>query len=385
MTGAGGSPARTPLVVVALQSRHGANGGITSLGAILTSLERYQAVVVTNRESAATQRWRATGIAVEIVPEQASDGFRRKPWAAMASYIRYFRALRAIMMRTGARIVHANDPLAFQLALSAVRSIAGARIALNIRDTLAPDRSTPLRRYRWLFGQSDHVLFLSQDMQRRWAEIVPDVAARSSVTYSIVDLTTFAPQPLSQETPRVVLVSGVICPKKGQLDFLRQMAPALTARGVECWLSGDFDPDDDAYAKACQDAAAALGKSVRFLGYQSDVAGLIARAHVVCVSSHYEGLMRTMIEAMAAGRPVVSTDVSSAREMLAMQDEEAGAVFPIGCGPVMAEAIAGLVEDEDANRRAGANGNKIARRLFAREAVVAAYENAYDALGEAGR
>lgn len=368
------------VIVVALQTGMAANGGIASIGEIVRGLHGYRPVVVTNRESTAVARWRDDGVDIRIVPEDASLGISNAPLGALRTYWRYFRAVRALLRETGARIVHANDPLAFQLCLPAVRTSQGVRLALNIRDTIGPDRPPPTTRYRRVFGMADHIFFLSADMLARWAAIVPGIEGKSSVTYSIVDPARFSPEPPPREIPPVVLVSGVVCAKKGQHEFLEVIAPVLADAGIQSWLVGDFDPDTDAYASGCRSLAAPLGDAVRFLGHRRDIEALYARASVVCVASRYEGLMRTMIEAMACARPVVSTDVASAREMLLQPGMEAGAVFPVGCSPEMASEIAALCADPARAAALGANGAAIASRTFRADDVVAAYEHAYDAM-----
>lgn len=366
------------VVVVALQTGNAANGGIASIGEIVCRFDCFRPVVVTNRESPAVERWRAAGVDIRIVPEDASRGIARAPIAVLRTYWLYFRAMRALLKETGARIVHANDPLAFQLALPAARVMRGVRVALNIRDTIGPDRPPPAARYRRVFGMADHIFFLSRDMLSRWSTIVPGIARKSSVTYSIVDPSRFVPAAPSVERPPVVLVSGVVCAKKGQREFLETIAPVLADAGIASWLVGDYDPDTDEYAAQCRTLAAPLGDAVRFLGHRRDIEALYARASVVCVSSRYEGLMRTMIEAMASARPVVSTDVASAREMLLQPGMEAGAVFPVGCSREMAEAIVELCADPARAVALGANGADIARRTFRADQVIAAYESAYD-------
>lgn len=368
---------RPAVLFVALQTGAAANGGIASLGEVMRGLRDHRPVVLTNRKSAATESWKAHGVEIHILPECASQGLRKAPLATGKTYARYFAAVTRLLNRTGARVVHANDPLGFQLALPAVRFRRGTRIALNIRDTIKPGRTLPAKRYRLLFAAADHVFFLSRDMVARWVDIVPEVATKASATYSIVDFSRFSPRPLCGEPQKVVLLSGVVCAKKGQLDFLRLASPQLASAGIETWLVGDFSPETEIYASQCLEAALPLGEMVHFLGYRRDLPDLYARAHVVCVSSHYEGLMRTMIEAMAAGRPVVSTDVASAREMLLQPSQQAGEVFPIGCREPMASAIIRLCRDEASNRELGLNGAAIARQTFAADRVVKAYEAVY--------
>lgn len=374
-------PTDRPVVLfVALQTGAAANGGIASLGEIMASLTRYRAVLVTNRKSAATRRWAEAGIEVHVVPERASEGWKRSPLAAGVSYARYFRAVRHLLAKTGARVVHANDPLAFQLSYAAVRSHPSARIAFNLRGTPPPEREGPQRLMEWRFANADHTFLLSQDMITRLTPLAPSASRKSSVTYSIVNFEAFAPRPLTCEEPRVALLSGLISVNKGQLEYLRRVAPELARQGIASWIAGDFAAGEDDHAEACRRAAEPLGEMVRFLGYRDDMPALLARAHVLCVASRYEGLMRSMIEAMAAGRPVVSTDVASAREMLERQGEEAGSVVPLEPGADMAAELVRLCRDEDANRAMGANGVAIARRLLAQASVVEAYESRYDAL-----
>jgi glycosyltransferase involved in cell wall biosynthesis len=299
----------------------------------------------------------------------------------LGSYARYTAVLRRLIRRSGAKVVHANDPAAFQLSLPAVKLSRGVKIVLNIRDTLDPGRRPPRSRYRFLFGAADHVFFLSQDMADRWAEVAPNAKSHCSVTYSVVDPKLFvAFPPYKGNEPPVVLLSGLIWAKKGQLDFIRHVSPRLAAAGIATWLSGDFDPERSPYMAACAEAAAPLGPMVEFLGYRRDVPKLMARASVVAVASRHEGLVRAMIEAMSCARPVVSFDISSAREILEQQSGGAGTVVESGNFEAMADAILRYCREPAFAAAAGENGRVTAARLFAPDEVVSRYERVYDML-----
>lgn len=90
--------------------------------------------------------------------------------------------------------------------------------------------------------------------------------------------------------------------------------------------------------------------------------------------------MRTMIEAMAAGCPVVSTDVASARELLEAPGKRAGIVVPIDFQGEMAESVIKLCCDSQLSTELARNGKTIANELFRRERVIDAYQNVYDQL-----
>lgn len=371
---------RPVVIFVLLQTGAAANGGIESISQVILHLREFRAVVVTNLQSAAVERLAWAGVEVHVVEEDVSAGVSNAPLAHAWTYLQYLRKLKALLESTGARVIHANDPLAFQLALPAAKTTRGVRIALNMRDTIDPTRRQPRGRYATYFRLAHHLLFLSHDMADRFAALAGRTPRAWSVTYSIVDFGRFAQRPMSADGRPVVLVPGVVSAKKGHLWFLRHVAPLLAAADAEIRIAGDFDPGCDVYSKACADAAAALGDAVRFLGYRPDLADLMAQARVIATPSMYEGLMRGMIEAMAIGRPVVSTEVCSAREMLEQVSGGAGVVVPMGAAEEMAGAILHYCADVQAAEAAGKKGAAIARRLFDSDTVIARYEDAYRAM-----
>jgi len=375
---------KAPIVFVILQTGALANGGLQSITEIMRRLKAHRPIVLTNLESSMSREWREAGIDVTVVPEKASTGLARDPVNSLRTYRRYHRALRDLLASTRARVVHANDPLAAQLSLSAVKLRRDARIALNLRDTLDPDRQlsglTRLK-YRMMFDLADHVFYLSNDMAERWRTIAANATKSCSVTYSIVDPERFAPSPVVANQAPVVLVPAIFWPKKGQLEFIRHVVPALAAHGIETRFAGDFDPGTNPYAAECAAAAEPVADHVRFLGYRSDLTDLFRQASVVAVPSRHEGLMRGMIEAMSCGRPVVSFDVCSAREVLEDKSSGAGAVVPLGDHAGMATSLLHFATDKKAQIAAGQAGSDAARELFDPDRVVERYERVYQELG----
>lgn len=374
---------KRPVVFVILQTGARANGGLQSITEVMLRLKDHRPIVLTNLDTELTQTWRNNGIDVHVVPEQASAGIRRNPLETMRTYRRYHRALADILKASGAQVVHANDPLSFQLALSAVRRSRSARIALNLRDTIDPGRRQPRLKFRLIFGLADHVFYLSSDMADRWRQVAPNATRSFSVTYSIVDPVRFAPAPVEDGGQPIVLVPGVFWPKKGQLEFIRQVVPALAAQGIESWFAGDFDPGSNSYAAACAAAAKPFPDQVKFLGFRSDLPELIGKSSVIAVPSRHEGLMRGMIEAMSCGRPVVSFDVCSASEMLEDKSDGAGAVVAQGDYAGMAQKLIHYALDREAQAAAGRAGSRAAQLLFDADQVVERYEGIYRQLGSA--
>jgi glycosyltransferase involved in cell wall biosynthesis len=85
---------------------------------------------------------------------------------------------------------------------------------------------------------------------------------------------------------------------------------------------------------------------VRFLGARDDVPELLASFDVFAFPSLFEGLCLAVIEAQAAGVPVVATPVGGIRETVV--DRETGLLVPTGDPPALAAAIRRLLEDRPA-------------------------------------
>jgi glycosyltransferase involved in cell wall biosynthesis len=129
-------------------------------------------------------------------------------------------------------------------------------------------------------------------------------------------------------------------------------------------------------------AAAQLDDSVRFTGVRSDAREIIARAQIVAFSSDWEGLSVVALEALAAGTPVVSTDVEGMRELF---DSGAGALVPLDDGSALGGRIAELLQDDAARERMGEIGREEVRRRFSVALMLDSYEALYEELARSSR
>jgi glycosyltransferase involved in cell wall biosynthesis len=98
--------------------------------------------------------------------------------------------------------------------------------------------------------------------------------------------------------------------------------------------------------------ASGLGDRVRFLGWRADLDRLYADLDVVVLTSKNEGSPIALIEAMAAGRPVVSTRAGGVEDVVT--DGETGVVVPVGDVSAVARAVLDLLEDPARAERLGA-------------------------------
>jgi glycosyltransferase involved in cell wall biosynthesis len=163
--------------------------------------------------------------------------------------------------------------------------------------------------------------------------------------------------------PVDAVVVGAVARLVSQKRFDRLLrALAAIPQPVHCVIAGEGPRRDRLEALARE-----LGMADRFhlLGFRDDVGDVLDALDLFVVSSDREGLANAMLEAMAFGLPVVSTDVSGAREAL---EPDAGEPRPGIVVPVeedaLRDALAGLVRDGDARRAMGAAARARAERRF---------------------
>jgi glycosyltransferase involved in cell wall biosynthesis len=106
---------------------------------------------------------------------------------------------------------------------------------------------------------------------------------------------------------------------------------------------------------------------VRFLGYMPDVRPVLAAADLVVSPSLREGMQVSLIEAMAAARPIVATAVGGTPDAVA--DGETGLLVPPANPDALADAVIRLLGDRERMRRMGAAGRMRAEREFDNRAV----------------
>ena len=111
--------------------------------------------------------------------------------------------------------------------------------------------------------------------------------------------------------------------------------------------------------------------NVELLGHRDDVDRLLAQADVVALPTSYgEGIPRILIEAAAAGLPLVATDVPGCREVVRADDN--GILVPEHDSKALAAALERLALDPAMRERMGARSREIACSEFAEDRVLAA-------------
>jgi glycosyltransferase involved in cell wall biosynthesis len=188
-----------------------------------------------------------------------------------------------------------------------------------------------------------------------------------------------APQSELLGAPPTIITVGRFNAPKDPLTLvgaLTQLAPG----SFRATLVGD-GPDRAAVAAAVRQAG--LDRTVELTGERHDVPALLAGADMFVLSSLSEGLPISVLEAMAAGLPVVASAVGDVPEAVA--DGKSGLLVPPGDPAALAGALRRLLADADLRRRFGAAARERALELFDLPRFQEAHVRLYGDLLSGGR
>ena len=185
-----------------------------------------------------------------------------------------------------------------------------------------------------------------------------------------VDISRYQPTPepiVLPEHPVVALCVTRMLWDKG-IGELVAAARLLKTQGIAITvrLVGPSDINPAAIDAATLDEWQREG-IVDVAGPSEDIPGEYARAHIAVLPSYREGLPKSLLEAAAAGRPIVASDVPGCREIC--REGQTGFLVPAGSIELLAEKLTILASDAELRRKLGATARKAAEEEFS-EAIV---------------
>ena len=194
-----------------------------------------------------------------------------------------------------------------------------------------------------------------------------------------VDVAVFQPSPPPPGPPIAIMPARLLWPK-GVGEFV-EAARRLLQDGVAIRMALVGKPAAHNPSSVMQSVIESWVDqgAIEWWGYQSDMAQVYARSHIVCLPSFYgEGVPRVLIEAAACGRPIVTTDVPGCREVV--RHGENGLLVAPRAPQALADALRALAEDAGLRIEMGRCGRQRAVAEFSLDRVVAATLAVYQRL-----
>jgi glycosyltransferase involved in cell wall biosynthesis len=223
--------------------------------------------------------------------------------------------------------------------------------------------------YRRALAKCSRIIFQNPDDEadfRAWG-LVGTRANTFQVNGSGVDLQRFAPAPLESK-PDFLMIARLLGDKGVREYATAAAALKVRYRQARFALAGYLDPSPDSLTQAELDAAIAGG--IDFLGQLDDVRPAIAASSVYVLPSYREGTPRSVLEAMAMGRPIITSDAPGCRQTVA--DGVNGRLIPPRDAKALEAAMERFITDSEQIAPMGAASLARAREIFDVERVAAA-------------
>ena len=290
--------------------------------------------------------------------------------------VAYFLALRRLMKRVAPDFVlgYTIKPNIWGSLAARSLSIRSAAMVTGLGYAFAPPAGVARRMltglsrrlYRLATSANERVVFQNPDDLADFvaARCLADPAKAGIVNGSGVDTAHYAPAPLPPEP--VFLLVGRLLGAKGVREYADAAARLRTRHpGWRFLLVGFLDEGPDGISPAELTAIEAAG--VEFLGRHEDIRPAIRQTSVFVLPSYREGTPRSVLEAMAMGRPIVTTDAPGCRETVTGGVN--GLLVPVGDAHALATAMETLGGDRSLRQAMGAESVRIAREKYAVEQV----------------
>lgn len=353
--------------------------GGTELNAVRTAerLDRNRfalSVICLKDEGPLSDRYRDAGIPVEHLGLTSYSTPR-----SLATFARVARDLR----RSRVDIVHCQD-IYSNVFIGACAHAAGARVVLNQRWA----RDLPPPRYRVLndmsFRWAHLIVFNSSSHARQLAELMPSVASKLLVLTGFADDTAFenlsrGDQVLARRAagvPTEGLLVGMVArlsPVKNHATLLDAFARLRSEHPeTSLVLIGD-GPARESLESQC--ASLGISDCTFFLGERTVAGNLHSLFDVSVLPSLSEGFPNSIVEAMAAGKPVIASAIDGVRD--AVIEGETALLSEPTDATALAAHLGRLLKDPGLRNSLGTRGRDVASNDFRAGRVVGCLEDAY--------
>ena len=234
---------------------------------------------------------------------------------------------------------------------------------------------------QWIWRLNNEIITISEDAKKELSISNRINSEKIRVIYNGIETKQYITKTNIYKVKKVLninstLVIGTVArlsPEKDQFTLLEAFSKiAQMVDSVKLVIVGDGILRQELERRS---KSLGIKDKVLFLGFRQNISEILSIFDVFVLSSLTEGIPLTLLEAMAAGKPVVATNVGGNPEVVV--DGETGFLVPPKNPEKMAEAIITLLKNEELAMKMGEAGRKRVEEKFSLERMVREYEEIY--------
>ena len=195
-----------------------------------------------------------------------------------------------------------------------------------------------------------------------------------------VDMVEYAYTPMPSSYPLIIIFTARMLREKGVIDLVEaaELLRSDYEGKIEFWLCGGLS-NNPSGVKEDEIKSMIDGSYIKWLGHRDDIKELLQQSSIMCFPSYYrEGVPKSLIEASAIGRPIITTDSVGCRDTVS--DGKNGIIVPPHSPRQLAQALKLLIDNPDLRESMGVVSRSIAERDYDVNDVASRHLEIYEKL-----
>lgn len=237
-------------------------------------------------------------------------------------------------------------------SIFSVLAAAGIPHRFLVSERNDPSRISEQKLRDWSYRKAEKLFLQTDDMKKSFAT---DIQAKSVVIPNPVS--SGMPEPFQGERKKRIVSVGRLQPQKNHkllIDAFAEFHNVYPDYELHIFGIGELEHDLIRQAENLH-----ITDKVVLRGFSSNVQQEIWDSAMFVLSSDYEGISNSMIEALAMGVPVISTDCPVGGSRMYIENQVSGILTPVGDHKALAEAMVSIANDPEFARKLSINGAKI--------------------------